>query len=66
MLGEESQVDSSEHQGKVDFSSVGVEGEASEQRESVGEACKDGENSSYGEDVVEMSYYIVGVVKNNV
>lgn len=66
MLGEESKVDTYEHDPKVDFCSCAVKGVSWEKWESVYESSYNGEYSSYWEDIVEVSNYIVGVVQDDV
>lgn len=66
MLREESEVYSYKHDTKVYFSSCGVESVSCKQGESVHEGGNDCKYSSHREYVVEMSYDVVGVVKDNV
>lgn len=66
MLREESQVDADKHYSKVDFSPRAVKRVARKQREPVNEPGHDGEDRSHGQDIVEVSNYVVGVVKNDI
>jgi hypothetical protein len=43
-----------------------MKGKACEKWESVGKCGKYGEYGTYTKDVVEMSYYIICIMKNNI
>ena len=50
----------------MDFCSGGVKSVPCEERESVHEGCDNGEDSSHRKNVVEVGYYVICVVKDNV
>lgn len=66
MLGEECEVNTCEHYSEVDFCSCFMEGVAREQGESVYESTHDGKDGSHREYVVEVGYYVVCVVEDDV
>lgn len=66
MLGEEGEVHSGEYNEELSFSSSTVECKPREEGESMGEGPKDSEYSSHSKNIMEMSGYVICVMKNDV
>lgn len=62
MLWEECEVNSNKYHCEVDFCPCAVEGIAREEGKPVDKAGHNCKDSAYREDIVEVCYYIVGVV----
>ena len=66
MLWEEGQVDTDEHQPEMDLGEDFVVGKAGDFPEPKVETAEDGKDRTHRQDVVGVSYHVVGVVENNV
>lgn len=66
MLREKSEVNADEYENEVRFYSVAVFYDACYEGESVSKSCENGEDGAYGENVMEMSYDVVCVMKYDV
>jgi len=66
MLGEKGEIHSSEHNNKVCLGYTIVESDSCENMIPESHAGKDREYSTYWENVVEVGYYVIGIMQRNV